>query len=126
MNTDDLTEKQQADIDDFQNHPTVKTADITHYRDDEATHMNTDWLFSDMHREGTKESTYAWIRLLTGPENGPNGVTLTPELREEIADDQSTIEGSLNYLENVGAIARDGDTITFPNLIWGTPPDDED
>lgn len=126
MTDHELTDEQQAQLDDYRNHPTIKTAAITHYRDDEATHMNTDWLYSDMNREGSMASTYAWMRLLTGPENTPDGVTLTPELREEIADDPATIESSLSFLESVGAIARDGDTITFPNLIWGTPPDDED
>ena len=126
MTTENVSPEDQSDIDNYRNHPTIKTADITHYRDDEATHMNTDWLYSDMNREGSMTSTYAWIRLLTGPENTPDGVTLTPELRDEIAEDPETIEPSLDFLESVGAIARDGDSITFPNLIWGTPPEDED
>lgn len=126
MNDDALTPEEQADYDDYVNHPTIKNTDIVHYREPHTTHLNTDWLFTDLNRELGTSASVTWLRLMTGPENTPDGVVINDEIRDWLSYEDITFEQTLEQLEAIGAIEVDGDRVTFPNLVWGTPPADDE
>lgn len=101
----------------------IEATALTHYRNDEATWFDTRIWNSELPELGW-EAMYAFFRLLSGPEYERDGFPLD-RLDEAIDSRELDVDAALESLLRAGAVVRDGDRLAFPNVIWGTPPEEE-
>lgn len=98
---------------------------LTHYRTEDQTYFDTAWIHSDMAELGW-EAQYAWIRLVSGPEYERQGFPVS-RVREALGQPQEfNYTSAIDSLIKAQLIVEDGDYYTFPNVEWGTPPEDQE
>ena len=106
--------------------PTAKHLDaltLTHYRTDHDTYIDTDLWSSDIVELGW-EAQYVWMRLLSGPEFTRDGFPRAA-LSKAIDPRELAVEPALESLERAGLITIGDTFITYPNIAWGEPPEDD-
>lgn len=98
---------------------------LTHYRTEHQTYFDTEWIYSDM-RELGWEAQYAWIRLLSGPEHEREGFPVAKVQEAFEPPKEFDYQAAVESLLRAQLIVKDGNYYTFPNVIWGTPPDEQE
>lgn len=106
--------------------PPVKRIDslsLTHYRVEHETYFDTDIWRTDVVELGW-EAHYAWFRLLSGPEYVREGFPIA-RLPEAFDSREFDPAPAIDALLRGGLIERHGEFFTFPNVIWGYPPEED-
>lgn len=96
---------------------------LTHYRVDHETYIDVDLWETNLVELGW-QAVYAWFRLLSGPEYVREGF---PSVHTEEALDPREINGpaAIESLTRAGFIVERDGYLTFPNVIWGMPPEED-
>lgn len=107
--------------------PSTKRIDslsLTHYRVEHETFFNTDLWQTDLIELGW-EATYAWFRMLSGPECIRAGFPVA-KLGDAFDSREFIPHEAIDALLHAGLIVDDGDYYTFPNIEWGYPPEGDE
>lgn len=102
----------------------IEALSLTHYRIENNTFIDADLHSSDIVELGS-EAQYAWLRMLTGPEYGPEGFP-AERLRDAFEDPRAEFDyqAAVQSLIEARMIHLDGDFYVFPNVVWGPPPEE--
>lgn len=105
--------------------PRTDALSITHYRTEHSTYLDTEWMGSTAAELGW-EAQYTWLRLVSGPEYQREGFPI--DRLKEAFDTPREFDypAAVESLLRAQLIVEDGGYYTFPNVIWGTPPDYEE
>lgn len=114
--------------DHYDNRPSIdkpKASSLTHYRFSGSTYIDTGLWETDF-TNLTSAIQGAYIRMLTGPWHeigvGLNFSAYPNEIMELSNASGMDIVRLCTRLRDAGLIKMDGNTATFPNVIYGPPP----
>lgn len=99
--------------------------EMTHYRTEGTAYLDA-WVTESELVELGWEAQLVWLRLVTGPEHQPEGfpVDQLPNVFER--PQEINYQAALEALINAQMVADEGEFLTFPNVVWGRPPQDEE